>query len=71
MKYIQVAIGLLHMNEYLEGMPQTELIFSPLTCALPLLTLEFPIEVNEPSYLPCQSTRNLRIILDYFISHHT
>ena len=43
----QVDIGPLHMNEDLESIPQTELIFSPLTCALALLTLEFPIEVND------------------------
>ena len=30
-------VGHLHMSEYLEAMPQTELILSPLTLALPLL----------------------------------
>lgn len=47
MKYIQVDIGCLHMSEYLEGTPQTKLLFPPLTCALPLLTLQFPTEMND------------------------
>lgn len=46
-KNIQGDIGPLHMNEYLEIMPQTELISPPLTCAFPLLTLEFTIKVND------------------------
>lgn len=38
-------VGHLHMSEYLEAMPQTELILSPLTLALPLLPWT-PLYVN-------------------------
>lgn len=51
-KCTQVHTGPLPVNEYLQGMSQTELIFSPLTCTFSLLTLEFPVEVNELVVLP-------------------